>query len=108
MIIRANTFEQWLKANLDKGNLRDLAKYGASQGFPGLTYYQNTVVLYDKFHDEIWDLLWQQAKGMGFRCPLKLIASFNGAQDISTDIQFKNLLVWHMAEETARRLISEY
>ena len=46
MIIRAKTFKKWLQANCDKGSLADLARHGASAGFPGLTYYTDTMQLY--------------------------------------------------------------
>ena len=48
MIIRAKNFAAWMKRNLSKGQLKDLAAHGADAGWPGLTYYKDTCKLYEK------------------------------------------------------------
>jgi len=101
MIIRAKSFEGWFNANL-KDYKRDIAEHGANLGYPGITYYRDTVALYDKFTDEIWDALYDEAEGNG-QTILELIASFNGAKDVGSDDQFKNLLVWYMCERIANK-----
>lgn len=58
MIIRAKTFKAWMQANFDKGTLKDMAQFGCSGGFPGLTWYTDTCHLYERFKDEIWEWLW--------------------------------------------------
>ena len=99
------TFKEMMKEEYEKSTLEDIMNYGCVGGFPGLTYYSDTTALYDSYEDEIWEKLYEEAEGMGYSCPLEMIASFNGAKDVATDSQFKNLLVWYMAEETAREII---
>ncbi len=100
MIIRAKTFKQWMKANL-KDSMQDIANHGADQGYPGLTYYKETCQLYDKFKEEIWDALEEDREDMGYKNIFELIATF-GRADAGSDEEFKNLLVWYMAERIAR------
>jgi len=108
MAIRAKTFRAWLSANLDKGQLRDLAEQGAPMGFPGLTYYKDTAALYDKFHEEIWSALDDDASGMGHKNILEMLGTFGGAENVENDVTFKNLLVWYMAERIAREVTEGY
>jgi hypothetical protein len=103
MIIRAKTFRDWMKANFDKQTLRDLAEYGVQGGFPGLTYYSDTTKLYEKFKDEIWESLIDEAEEYGYKNVYEFIATFNGA-DVGNCTQHENLLVWYMAEKVAREL----
>jgi len=105
--IRAKTFEQWLKANLTKGDLTALAEHGAQNGFPGLTYYSDTCALYDKFSEEIWALAIEEAEQAGNRNVFEMIAQFGGANDVGNETQMKNLLVWYAAEHYARKLTGE-
>lgn len=81
--------------------LRDLARHGAEGGFPGLTYYRDTVALYDAHGPEIWEALAEDADAMGLAHPLALIASFGGAGNVYSAAQLANLLVWYMAERIA-------
>lgn len=85
-----------------QSTMRDLARHGAEGGFPGLTYYSDTSKLYDAHEDEIWEALSNDAEEMGSDSPLSLIASFGGASNVYNDSQFRNLLVWYMAERVAR------
>lgn len=104
---KPTTFREWMLDTLKPDTIRDLAEYGAAGGFPGLTYYSDTCALYEVYEDEIWESLWEQAEGFGHAHPLELIASFGDAKGVATDTQFKNLLVWYLAEETARQLVEE-
>lgn len=103
MIIRSKSFRDWMQANFDKDDLRDIARYGCGNGFPGLTYYTDTVKLYDRFEDEIWERAYEYAEGMDYTSILDMLANANGA-DVATGTQFKNLMVWLVAEEIAREL----
>lgn len=103
MTVEAGTFKDWLCEKLDEGEREDLARHGADAGWPGLTYYSDTCALYDRFADEIWDAIYEDAQSFG-QTNLELIASFNCAGDVGSDAQFKNMLVWFMAERVAREL----
>lgn len=108
MIIRAKTFKRWLQANLDRNELRGLAEHGADAGWPGLTYYRDTCKLYERFKEEIWDLLVEEAEyGGGYDNPFAFVAVFRGAKDVGTVDQFENLMVWYAAEHYARLLTDD-
>lgn len=100
MIIRAKTFKAWMKTNL-KESYQDIVEHGANCGYPGITYYRDTCKLYDKFEEEIWEALYDDAEENG-QTILELIASFRGAKDVTSGYQFKNLLTWYMAERIAQ------
>ena len=102
MIIRAKTFDKWILANL-KDNLQDIVNHGADAGYPGITYYQDTVKLYDKFNEEIWNCLDKDTAEFGYKTIPEFIATFNRA-DVADDTQFKNLLVWYYIERFAHNL----
>ena len=105
MIIRSRTFKQWMDANL-KDYYKDIAGHGCSAGFPGLTYYTDTMKLYGKFKDEIFEMLADDAEDQGVTIP-ELIASFNGAKDVWDSGTFENLLVWYAAERIAYNATEE-
>ena len=102
----AATFDDELRALWGEDyddTIADLARGGADAGWHGLTYYHDTTALYNAFHDEIWDALYEDAEEMGAAHPLALVAGFGGASNVGSDAQFKNLLVWYMAERIASR-----
>lgn len=98
------TFEGWLKANLDPDQLKDLASHGADAGWPGLTYYSETAEAYERFKAEIWKALLEDADEFGCKNVFELISGFGGAETVSCVEHFENLMVWYMAERTARNL----
>lgn len=81
--------------------MRDIASHGADAGFPGITYYRDTVALYERHHDEIWDMLAADADDMGEPHALALVATFGGARNVGSQDQLANLLVWYAAERIA-------
>ncbi len=103
MIIRSRTLKGWMKANFDHGQLEDITCHGCIAGFPGLTYYHDTIKLYDKFSDDIWELVCNMAEESGEDI-LTTIASFSGAGSVSDRAMFENLLVWFACEQIAREL----
>lgn len=94
------SFREYIKAEYAE-DLADIANHGCSGGFSGLCYYAETVTLFDKYRDEIFEILGEMADSMGQNIP-ELIASFNGAADVGDFAQFANLCVWAATEEIAR------
>ena len=85
--------------------LKNLAQHGCVSGIcGGLIYYEETVKFYDEFESEIWDLLEECKDNMGSKNILEFIGGLNGADDVGSNDQFKNLLAWFSFEETARKL----
>lgn len=107
MIVRSKTFRNWMKANFTRQDLKDMVTHGVSSGFSGLIYYTETAKLYDKFSDEIWDALYDDAQNMGYNNVLQFIVECFRDSDVASDAQFKNMLVWYMAERTARELLED-
>ena len=101
------TFRAWLTDTLDADQINDLACYGAAGGFPGLIYYCETSALYERYHDEIWGALYDDAQDFGYSNPLAFVADLGGSKDVATGGQFENLVVWHMAERTAREITDD-
>src|SRR5690606_28464517 len=83
----------------------DIYRHGCQSGMVSeLVYYNQTTSFYDEHHDEIWDLLTEQADQLGEPNALAMIGNFNGAKNVGSDDQFKNLLAWYAYEETTRTI----
>src|SRR5690606_41068945 len=85
---------------------RDIAQPRADPGRGVLTYYSDTAALYSRFADEIWEALVEDAEEYGYRNVFEFIATFRLA-DVANRTQVENLLVWYMAERTARELVGD-
>jgi hypothetical protein len=101
MIIRAKNFRSWFNANL-KSYASDLANHGADCGFPCITYTSDTVKIFDRFGDEIWDMAVERASDMGCKNVVEMIASFKRSDMLDDLATFKNLMVWFACETLAR------
>ena len=106
MKIRAKTFKAWMQANFDASQLEDIASHGANAGWAGLTYYTDTCKLYNHFKDEVWEMLLEDAEGMGENV-FQMMAGFGGAKDVGSCQQFENLMTWYAAERVAREVTGE-
>ena len=102
--MKASTFKAWVKKQYSPSELRDLVKQGAVGGFSGMVYYSETAKLYERYSDDLWEMLLEDAETIGVT-PLALMSGFNGAAQVETDAQFKNLLVWYGAERVAAALV---
>lgn len=106
--------------------LEDLARHGANGGFPGITYYRDTVAFFKRNRKDIVRLVESMAEDMG-EVPCDMVAGFNclGGQnkerkheyypsiarclyggrindaDIA-DTDVANALCWFACEEVAR------
>lgn len=101
---------------LDSGNndseiktfFEDLLSHGCVSGMIGkLIYYKDTVEFYDKYEDEIENLLEEMRGDYGYKNRFEMIGSLNGAENVGNTMQEKNLLSWFAFEETARQLANE-
>lgn len=105
-------------AQTDADSLADVARHGADAGFPGFTYYSDTVAFFQANKRDILAMLRDLASDMGedalavvagFVClrDLKLTAD-DVAQAIYADgehsVAVKNALAWYALEEIAREL----
>lgn len=95
------TFREWMLNQFDHNELSDICTHGANAGWSGLIYYSDTSDLYEKYSEDIWGMLYEDYQSQGSASCLELIISFQGAKDVNSDDQFKNLLVWYAAERIA-------
>mgnify|MGYP003138375954 FL=1 len=94
-----NTLQDWFNDNLAE-SAEDISNHGCVNGFSGIIYYSETVAKYDKYQEEIWERLYEDALAHGQNI-LEFIATFNGAKDVGSNDQFKNLCVWYYIEQLA-------
>lgn len=92
-----------MQANFNGQEMSDIAKHGADTGWHGLTWYTDTCKLYNRFKDEMWDMLVDDANDYGCDA-LTLLAGFKGASDVCSATGFENLMTWYAAERISSRL----
>ena len=97
----APSFKGWMLEQFEPCELRDIAQHGADAGWSGLTYYSDTIELYERFEEDLWGMLIEDADAHGLKHPLALVASFAGAAGVESDMAFRNLIVWYAAERVA-------
>lgn len=98
-----DTFREWMEGHFEKGELKDMYEHGVDAGWSHLTYYHQTAILYDKYEDEIWEAVVEDADVCGYENAMAFIASWKTEPD--GDVEFKNALVWYMAERTVRDIV---
>ena len=98
------TFRAWLTETLDADQINDLANYGADTGWPGMTYTTDCVELYGCYADEIREALNEDAEAFGYDNPEALVATFNRSDMLWSEDGRRTLLLWYMAERTAREI----
>ena len=104
------TIRQWVEDRVkdEDIHLEDVIEHGCVSGcVSSLIYYSDTVKFYDKFEDEIWDMLEEDTNQFGNDNILQTISQFNGAKNVGGLDQFKNLLAWYSVEETCRKILDE-
>ena len=102
----------------DKSYLSDIARHGVDGGFPGFTYYSDTVAFFRKHRKEITDNLLALADDMG-EDPVKMVSSWlcvgpefktevgqvvYGARLTDEHTTVANALAWYAVEEIARAM----
>ena len=93
-------------SNMEEDEIMQAGQHGADAGWPGFTYYTDTVKFYDKNADDIWELANLMADDLGEKSTLEMIGKFNGAKNVSSDDTFKNLMSWFALEEIGHWLES--
>ena len=89
-------FESWLN---------DLNQGGCQSGMiSALIYYEDTTKFYDKYADDIWELLGNEAENSGLTV-FEILPKLDEAMKAG-ETQFKNLLAWFAFEMTANNLLN--
>ncbi len=86
--------------------MSDLLQHGCSSGMiSSLICYSDTIKFYDKYEDDIEELITNNMESLGVKSRPLFIESLNGTAENMT--QEKNLLSWFAFEETTRTLNEE-
>ncbi len=101
------SFKSMMLREYEEGELKDMVTHGVDGGFHGLIYYTETVALFEEYKEEIFDSLADITENMGYKNIYELLATFNKNYMPHNYPQFANQLVWFMAEETAREILSD-
>ena len=95
----------WLLHTQDRSTIEDVTRHGCAGGtISELIYYADTEAFYEKYKEEIWQRLSDMADDLGEPSILHLIVTFNGAKEVGSDLQLRNLLAWWAAEEVCREI----
>lgn len=87
--------------------MRDIAEHGADCGGHCLTYYSDTVKIYEKFKEEIFEAITSDTEDFGHKNIYQFLGSFTVDYMPWDYTTFANQLTWYMAEKTARELTDE-
>ena len=99
----------WLLETQERSTIKDTAEHGCSGGtINELFFYEDTSAFYDKYQDEIWRRLGDMADDLGEDSIPHLISTFNGAKEVGSPLQLKNLLAWWAAEEVCRGICMDW
>jgi hypothetical protein len=104
--LKMTTFKAWFNENL-KDDAASIASHGADCGFPHITYTSDTVELFDRFGDEIWEMAADEARNLGYPTISAFISDFRRKDMMESLDQFKNLMVWFACEKLACELEDE-
>ena len=99
----------WLLETQDKSTIEDVTRHGCSGGtISELIYYADTSAFYEKYKEEIWRRLSDMADDLGCDSILHLIVTFNGAKEVGSELQLRNLLAWWAAEDVCRGICMDW
>ena len=105
---KEDSIKDWVINNLEEGQIADVILEGCQSGIVSeLIYYSDSEAFYEKFKEEIWQRLSDMADDMGEPSILHLIVTFNGAKEVGSHLQLKNLLAWWACEDVCREVIAE-
>lgn len=94
-----NTFKQYMTDNYTHNELADICNHGCASGCAsGMIYYSETIALFDKYRDDLFEIMGDFQESMGESCDnLPDYVAKNGA----TFATFANAVVWFCAEAVA-------
>ncbi len=98
-----------VKAVVPRSNYVNVNYGGCGSGAVGrLIYYRDTVAFHDEHEEAIWDLVNEEMESYGETDNIVgFIACLNGAENVGSMDQFKNLLTWFAVETLVRRFTDE-
>lgn len=100
------TIKEWVKENYEPQAIKDITEHGMISGFGSLIYYKDTCEFHDKFEEQIWDMLYEDAQDQGCTI-IELMSQFNGQKDVGSMDKFKNMLCWYAVEKVCDEIVRE-
>lgn len=97
-------FREWLVETLGADQIEELAEHGADAGWSGLSFTSDLVALYHRYRHEIREALNEDAEALGYDSPEAFVATFQRSDILWTEQGRMSLLVWYLAERTAREI----
>ena len=98
-----NAFVRFMSETYAADELQDIATHGCESGCAGgMIYYSETIALFDKYRDELFEIMDDYA------CETGIIGLPDYVKQYSaTFTSFANAVVWAAAEIVANELINE-
>jgi hypothetical protein len=94
------TFKQWMMDTYSQDELSDIREYGCVNGVSGLIYYSETTAIYDKYCDELHEVLGNWIDSIG-ETPEFI------TKELGNATSFKNAVVWFVAELYAGEIYAD-
>ena len=92
-----NTFKQYMIDNYTHNELAEIAQHGCESGCAsGMIYYSETVVLFDQYRDDLFEIMQEYQDWVEDECLPEYVR-----QNAETFEKFANAVVWLCAEIVA-------
>ncbi len=92
------TLKQWMLHNLSTEDIIEIAEHGVDSDKQHICSLDNTYILYNKFHEEIWDIVIHKWKSLTI---------FVGSKGIESSWVFERLMTWEAMNITAEQIVRE-
>lgn len=92
----SNAFTKFMQETYEHNELADIATQGCASGCAsGMIYYSETIALFDKYRDDLFEIMDNYASDMGQPPDISITDGFT---------QFANNVLWFCAEVVAYNL----
>ena len=93
-----NSFAAWMLATYEHNELADICNHGCASGCAsGMIYYSETSALFDKYRDDLFEMMSEYQERTGYSENLPAYVLTNSG----TFATFANSVVWFCAELVA-------
>ena len=97
----AKTFKEWFTNQYEDEDIKEIYLHGCESGCAGgLIYYSETNALYDKYADEIHEIVYDYFTDSGMSIPSEITDRLGCLE------HFKNQMVWTCAEILASEIVN--
>lgn len=94
------TFRTWMLTQFNHSELASIYHFGVDYGWKGLATFSDTLKLYNRYYQEIWQILNEARENQGLTSIFELLEK-GQCINVVNDTQFKNRLVWCAATHIA-------